>query len=187
MTNDTPAGAQLAGITELDTGAMSRAQQPAEVEVRRADLADADLVGGLTERVYRQGGWTDEEYSKLLLDGRSRIEEAIVLVATADGAVIGTVTMALPDSRFANVGQASEAEVRMLAVGEAARGRGVASLLMDACETLAREEGLAAVVLSTEPDMYAAHRLYRRRGYVRQPGRDWHAGRFRLMVFRLRL
>src|SRR5262245_30206415 len=57
--------------------------KPADVEVRRADLADADLVGGLTERVYRQGGWTDVDYSKLLLDGRSRIAEATVLVATA--------------------------------------------------------------------------------------------------------
>ena len=166
---------------------MSHARRPAKVEVRRADIADADLVGGLTERIYRRGGWTDEDYSKLLLDGRSRIEEAIVLVATADGAVIGTVTMALPGSRFANVCRAGEAEVRMLAVDEAARGRGVASLLMDACEALARNEGLAAVVLSTEPDMYAAHRLYQRRGYARQPGRDWQAGRFRLMVFRLQL
>ena len=157
------------------------------MEIRRADLADAGLVGGLTQRVYRQGGWTEEEYSKLLLDGRSRIEEAIVLVATADGVVIGTVTMARPDSRFANVGRAGEVEVRMLAVDEAARGRGVAGLLMDACEALARDEGFAAVVLSTEPDMYMAHRLYRRRGYVWQPGRDWRAGRFRLMVFRLPL
>ena len=163
------------------------AQRPPEVEVRRADLADAGLVGGLTERVYRQGGWTDEGYSKLLLDGRSRIKEAIVLVATAAGAVIGTVTVARPDSRFANVARAGEAEVRMLAVDEAARGRGVAMLLMDAGEALARNEGFAAVVLSTEPDMYAAHRLYRCRGYVRQPGRDWQAGRIRLMVFRLRL
>jgi ribosomal protein S18 acetylase RimI-like enzyme len=174
-------------MTDLDTGLMSQAQQPSGVEVRRADLADADLVGGLTERVYRQGGWTDEEYSKLLLDGRSRIEEAIVLVATVAGALVGTVTMALPASRFANVGRAGEVEVRMLAVAEAARGRGVASLLMDACEVLARDEGFTAVVLSTEPDMYAAHRLYQRRGYVRQPDRDWQAGRFRLKVFRLQL
>src|SRR5215471_12651405 len=156
-------------MRKLDTGVVPHAQQPAEVEVRRAYLADAEPVGGLTERVYRQGGWTDEDYSRLLLDGRSRIEEAIVLVATAAGAVIGTVTMALPGSRLANV------------------GRGVAGLLMDACEALARNEGCAAVVLSTEPDMYAAHRLYGRRGYVRQPGRDWQAGRFRLMVFRLQL
>ena len=56
---------------------------------------------------------------------------------------------------------------------------------MAACEELAVKEGFAAVVLSTEPDMYAAHRLYRRRGYVREPGRDWRAGRSILMVYRL--
>jgi ribosomal protein S18 acetylase RimI-like enzyme len=58
---------------------------------------------------------------------------------------------------------------------------------MDACEVLARNTGFAALVLSTEPDMHAAHRLYHRRGYVRQPGRDWQEGKFRLLVFRLRL
>jgi hypothetical protein len=32
---------------------------------------------------------------------------------------------------------------------------------MAACEALARDEGHAAVVLSTGPDMYAAQRVYR--------------------------
>jgi hypothetical protein len=35
--------------------------------------------------------------------------------------------------------------------------------------------------------MYAAQRVYRRRGYVRQPGRDWSIGRSTLIVFRLSL
>jgi hypothetical protein len=74
---------------------MSHAQ-PAEVEIRRADLADADQVGVLTERVYRHDGLTD-----------------------------------------------------------------IADLLMAACEALARDEGHAAVVLSTGPDMYAAQRVFR--------------------------
>ena len=108
---------------------MSHAQ-PADVEIRRAELADADQVGVLAERVYRHGGWTDADYSQLLLDGRSRIEEAVVLVAVADGAIVGTVTVARPGSCWASVGRAGEAEVRMLAVDEAARGRGIAGLLM---------------------------------------------------------
>ncbi len=66
---------------------MARAQ-PADVTIRRADLADADQVGMLTERVYRHGGWTDEDYSKRLLDGRSRIEDAVVLVAVAGGVIM---------------------------------------------------------------------------------------------------
>jgi hypothetical protein len=35
--------------------------------------------------------------------------------------------------------------------------------------------------------MAAAHRLYQRRGYARQPDRDWRVGRVRLLVFRLPL
>jgi ribosomal protein S18 acetylase RimI-like enzyme len=157
--------------------------RPANVTIRRADLADADQVGMLAERVYRHGGWANEDYSKRLLDGRSRIEAAVVLVAVADGVIVGTVTAARPGSRMANMARAEEVEIRMLAVDEAARGQGIADLLMAACETLARDEGRAAVVLATAPDMHAAHRLYRRRGYVRQPDRDWST----LLVFRLSL
>jgi ribosomal protein S18 acetylase RimI-like enzyme len=157
--------------------------RPANVTIRRADLADADQVGMLAERVYRHGGWANEDYSKRLLDGRSRIEAAVVLVAVADGVIVGTVTAARPGSRMANMARAEEVEIRMLAVDEAARGQGIADPLMAACEALARDEGRAAVVLATAPDMHAAHRLYRRRGYVRQPDRDWST----LLVFRLSL
>jgi ribosomal protein S18 acetylase RimI-like enzyme len=162
---------------------MSHAQ-PADAEIRRADLADADQVGVLTERVYRHDGLTDEGYARQLRDGRSRIRDAVVLVAVADGVIVGTVTAARSGSRLARAG---EIEVRMLAVDEAARGRGIADLLMAACEALARDGGHAAVVLSTGPDMYAAQRVYRRRGYVRQPDRDWSVGRSTLIVFRLSL
>ena len=165
---------------------MSHAQ-PADVETRRADLADADQVGMLTERVYRHEGLTDEDYARQLRDGRSRIQDAVVLVAVTDGVIVGTVTAARSGSRLASVARAGEIEVRMLAVDEAARGRGIADRLMAGCEALARDEGLAIVVLSTGPDMYAAQRVYRRRGYVRQPDRDWSIGRSTLIVFRLSL
>jgi ribosomal protein S18 acetylase RimI-like enzyme len=162
-------------------------RRPVDLEVRRAEPGDEEYVGLLTERIYQQGGWTNERYSRVLLDGRSRIEDAIVLVATELDAILGTVTVALPGTRFANVCQADEIEVRMLAVDEAARGRGVASRLMEACETLAHDRSSAAVVLSTEPDMHAAHRLYERRGYVRQPARDWSLDGSHFLVYRLPL
>jgi CTP:molybdopterin cytidylyltransferase MocA/ribosomal protein S18 acetylase RimI-like enzyme len=172
--------------TPADLARVSAAlTQPADVEIRRAGLADADQVGALTERAYREGGWGNESYWNQLRDGRARIEDAIVLVAAAGGVILGTVTVARPGSRFAHLARAGEAEVRMLAVDEAGRGRGIASLLMAACEALARDEGLAAVVLCTEPDMYAAHRLYQRRGYLRQPDRDWQADGVTLLVYRL--
>jgi len=172
-----------------ETEAMRRAPGEWPFVIRRAGPADASPVGALTERVYRQGGWASDGYAPLLRDGRSRIEQAIVLVAAGErtGAIVGTVTLALPGSRFVNVCQLDEIEVRMLAVAEEVRGRGIADRLMAAGEAIARERGCAAVVLSTEPDMHAAHRLYRRRGYTRQPGRDWQVHQARLMVFQLPL
>ena len=77
--------------------------------------------------------------------------------------------------------------LRMLAVDEAARGNGVANLLMAACETLARDQGLAAVILCTETGMHAAQRLYDRRGYLREPARDWQIRNVRLLAYRLAL
>ena len=173
--------------------------------VRRAEPAEADLVGALTERVYRTGGFGSDDYAKILRDGRSRVRDAIVLVAVADGTaapdgiaapdgvavaggtIAGTVTLALPGSPLAHLSRAGEAEVRMLAVDEAARGLGIANRLMAACETLARNEGLAAVILCTESGMLAAQRLYERRGYLREPARDWQIRGVRLLAYRLPL
>lgn len=153
-------------------------------QIRRAGLPDADDVGVLTEGVYRAEGFGSDEYAPMLRDGRARIDGAIVFVATLGGRIVGTVTLALPATRFVNVCRPDEAEVRMLAVARDARGGGVAAALMDACERHAHAAGLAAVVLSTEPDMHAAHRLYRRRGYERVPERDWAIGPSPLLVYR---
>jgi hypothetical protein len=35
--------------------------------------------------------------------------------------------------------------------------------------------------------MHGAHRLYERRGYVRQPERDWDVGSLRLLAYQLDL
>jgi ribosomal protein S18 acetylase RimI-like enzyme len=75
----------------------------------------------------------------------------------------------------------------MLAVDEAARGHGIANLLMAACETLARDQGLAAMILCTETRMHAAQRLYEHRGYLREPARDGQIRNVRLIAYRLSL
>ena len=119
----------------------------ADITVRRADPAEADQVGALTERVYRTGGFGSDGYATVLRDGRSRVRDSIVLVAAADGTITGTVTLALPGTPLAHLCRADEAETRM----------------------------------------HAAQRLYERRGYLREPARDWQIRDVRLIAYRLAL
>jgi ribosomal protein S18 acetylase RimI-like enzyme len=145
--------------------------------VRPARPDEADVVGALTEAAYAGDGHLDhpggDAYGAVLRDATARVEEATVLVAERDGAVIGTVTVAPAGTPWANVARPGEIEVRMLAVHGGARRQGVAEALMAVAEDHARTRGLGTVVLSTDFDMIPAQRLYERLGYTRRPDRDW--------------
>jgi ribosomal protein S18 acetylase RimI-like enzyme len=157
------------------------------VVIRRATLDEADAIGRVTEAAYRDHV-DDAEYLAELRDAASRIRDAEVLVALIGDEVVGAVMLAVPGSPYAEIGSPDEMEVRMLAVAEPARGQGVAARLMDATEARAREQGFAAIALSTAETMHAAHRLYERRGYQRDEARDWYPEPdFRLLAYRLRL
>ena len=140
--------------------------------IRRATVDDAAAVGVLTQEAYRPHV-DDEAYLAELGDAAPRIRDAEVLVALVGEDIVGAMTLAVSGNPYAEISTAGELEVRMLAVAETARGRGIGAQLMDAAEERAREQGLRAVALSTAPTMHAAHRLYERRGYLRDPDRDW--------------
>ena len=155
-------------------------------EVRRATLDDAEAIGALTADAYREH--VDGDYLDELRDAATRVRDAEVLVALVGDEIVGAVTLAAPGSPYSEISHPDELEVRMLAVAGSARGRGIATRLMDATEARAREQGFRAVSLSTAPTMHAAHRLYERRGYERDPDRDWFPeDDFRLLVYRLDL
>ena len=95
-----------------------------------------------------------------------RAAEADVLVAVgADGRVLGGVTYAPPGNPWADIAGPDEAEFRMLAVAREARGLGAGEALVRACIDRARgTDGVARLVLSTQPTMLGAHRIYRAPG-----------------------
>lgn len=96
-----------------------------------------------------------------------------VLVAAADGRLTGTV-MLLPWPQGGNLTKApGEAEIRALAVRPEARGSGVGRALVAAVMALAARHGIRDLLLLTQPDMKAAHRLYEEAGFARLPARDW--------------
>jgi ribosomal protein S18 acetylase RimI-like enzyme len=149
----------------------------ADVVVRRARPEELAEVGAMTVDAYHADGVIDGPtggYADVLGDAVSRARDAELLIAIdTDGALLGTVTVALPGTPYAEISREGELEFRMLAVTPAARGRGVGKELVRAVICRACELGLPGVVLSSSTQMLTAHRLYRRLGFQRLPERDW--------------
>jgi ribosomal protein S18 acetylase RimI-like enzyme len=146
------------------------------VRIRRARPQDLAEVGAVTVAAYAEFSGDDSaEYVNLLRDAGRRDREAELWVATPDDSeqIIGTVTLTPPGSAWREIARDDEGEFRMLAVAPAARGAGVGGALVDLVIDRFRREGSSAVVMSTLPRMRAAHRVYERRGFVRDPTRDW--------------
>ena len=135
---------------------------------------DYAAIAELTVRVYVDGGLAPSDYVPELADVAGRASRADLLVAReADGRIVGSVALVL-DGDFGEI-TASDAEAafRMLVVEPAVRGQGVGELLVTTCLERARSAGKRRMVLSTDPRMTAAHRLYGRLGFGRLPERDW--------------
>lgn len=144
-----------------------------EVTPEQPDLVAA--CGALVADVY--GGESlleDEEgYLHRVADAMPRAREAVLLAAVDGDALLGTATYARTGTPYAELAGPGEAEMRMLAVAPAARGRGVGRLLTDACLDRARAEGCHRFVLSSGPRMTGAHAMYEGMGFARSPERDW--------------
>jgi ribosomal protein S18 acetylase RimI-like enzyme len=148
---------------------------PCEVEIRIARPDELARIGELTAAIYVAAGYLSPQssYIERLRDAVSRASEAELLVAVHDGEPMGTVTYCRHGSAWAQLTAPGEAEFRMLAVVPAARGLGLGEALVRRCITRAGEDGCRTLRLSTEPVMHAAHRIYRRLGFLRTPERDW--------------
>ena len=148
--------------------------------VRPAREAELDAAGAIAREAFAADGMGDPDYLDHLADARSRAREAEVLVAVlgvgAEQQVVGTVTLAAAGSAYADVAREDEAELRMLGVTAAVRGRGIGTALVHACAQRARALGARALVLSVVSTARGPHRLYERLGFTREPERDWWPG-----------
>ena len=84
----------------------------------------------------------------------------VLLVARADGRIVGTVQVALEP----RANQQHRAEIQKLLVLRAARGQGLGAALLAAAEAAARAAGRTLLVLDTRTGD-AAERLYYRHGW----------------------
>ncbi len=146
------------------------------VLVRRATPDDLEAVARVTVAAYAPylDDSSDSGYVAHLRDAARRDREAELWVAAADdGSVLGSVTSCPEGSPWRELSRPGEGEFRMLAVDPAAQGRGVGRALVEHVLDGFREGGARGVVLCSMTSMTAAHRLYARLGFRRDPGLDW--------------
>jgi ribosomal protein S18 acetylase RimI-like enzyme len=144
--------------------------------IRRARPEEYDAVGRVTVAAY--GPFLDETddvgYTAHLRDTAPRAREAEVWVAVDDDdTLLGSVTVAAEGSPWQELARPGEGEFRMLAVDPAAQGRGVGLALVQHVVDGFRERGARAIVMCSMETMTAAHHIYRRLGFTRDPERDW--------------
>ncbi|MEU2347588.1 GNAT family N-acetyltransferase [Modestobacter sp. NPDC049651] len=139
-----------------------------------ASPADHDRIAELTAGVYVAEGFASPEYAVQLADVAGRADRSTLLVARDDdGRVLGSTALVLAGD-FGEVTRSDdEAAFRMLVVDPTVQGRGVGRALVEECLERARAAGKRLMVLSTDPRMTTAHRLYERLGFTRLPERDW--------------
>ncbi|MBS2539864.1 GNAT family N-acetyltransferase [Catenulispora sp. NF23] len=166
-----------------------------QITIREALPAELAPAGQLTAAVYQDESLAEETYLPRLRDAAARhaAEGAwqLIAVTSADGTagrLVGAAVYTVAGSEFADIAAEGEAEIRMLATAGDVRGQGIGEALVLDCVRRAREQGRPALVLSTKPEMRAAHRLYERLGFTRTPERDWeYAPGKGLLTYRLRL
>ena len=163
------------------------------VRVRAARPREYDQVADLVVRGFLDGPYghlpVSLERAALLRDSAGRAAAGTLLVAVdsrededededaedegADGGaagpadtVLGTLTLLRPGTPASRLARPDEAELRILAVDSAARGRGVGEALVRGTFAVATDWGARAVVLDTGQLNHPAQRLYERVGFV---------------------
>jgi ribosomal protein S18 acetylase RimI-like enzyme len=102
--------------------------------------------------------------------------------------VVGTIMLQSWPHTGPVVTGPDEAEIRALAVRPDSQGQGIGRELLRRALDRAIGLGVRRLVLCTEPEMRAAHRLYEQAGFVRLPERDWSpAPGVRLLVYGLNI
>lgn len=135
---------------------------------------EVDLVRQLALDAYLGDyPWIDGDYKREIGDvaGRATTEQVWVGVDQQPGAeganIVATVTLPHPGNTVTRFATPRDTDLRLLAVGQHARGRGIGEWMMRQVIGEAVRRGSERVLLHTGPEMRGAIRLYERIGFVR--------------------
>ena len=137
---------------------------------------DSEILSLLT-RVFVEEGYTNKSRAKIIFaPDEVRKRGDIILAKSPTGKLLGMIILARSTSPACQVAKVDEAEIQLLSVYPEARGQGIASCLIMACERQAMSLGYSKMVLSTQQIMKEAHHVYEQLGYHKNSLRDWSMG-----------
>ncbi|MDV6235243.1 GNAT family N-acetyltransferase [Leptospira ellisii] len=146
-----------------------------EIKPYHVDQTEYDRgIETLLQRSYVDAGFTSPEIAEKIFS----IEEVkkrgkILLGITTTEEVVGMIILGNEHNPYRQIAQTDEAEMQLLATLPSHRKRGIGDRLCLDFETEAKRSGFRNAVLSTQPSMKAAHKLYEKYGYRRNSARDW--------------
>lgn len=146
------------------------------IEVRRIRPEEYADAGEVTASAWEPAGTRENEASSSfrnrVADVAGRDSVAKVFVAIEGGNILGSVTLEMGDrvgdEKFSTPLPLDEAHVRVLGVAPAVQRRGVAKMLMNYCEDVARRDGKTRLTLNTSVNNMSAQSFYEAIGYKRQ-------------------
>jgi GNAT superfamily N-acetyltransferase len=140
-----------------------------DITVRTAGSEDAQAIIPILAELSADATSLDpEKVAARLRDPRVR-----VVVAVADGRLVGTATL----TSLVTLTEGLVGRVEDVVVTKGARGTGLGRRLMEALHVEARDLGITKIELTSRPAREAANQLYRSLGYER---RDTNVYRLRL-------
>lgn len=138
--------------------------------LRNARPADARPLARMFSGVRAEGRWlatpasaVSEPSESFFIGEMIRAGDTLVLVADADGEVVGNVLVSVePSTMTDHIGTLS------IAIAEAWRDVGIGSTMVRAAQDWTREQGLAKLALGVFPDNERAIAVYEHAGFVRE-------------------
>lgn len=168
-----------------------------DIQVREAQSEEKEQVLEVVLDAYRQ--YEKELPEQLWEQYKASIQASIIdgqphaphahLVAVQDGRIIGSVQLYLSSEEAygrADLGIESPI-IRLLSVAPSARGKGVATLLIQESARRALSLGSTSLYLHTSDMMLSAVRLYERLGFERAYDKEFHNGNALVKSYRLLL
>jgi N-acetylglutamate synthase-like GNAT family acetyltransferase len=166
---------------------------PSQIRIRPAVPVDFDAIARITRDAYLAAGYfesAEHPYMRQIQDVARRASKATIWVAERDGAIVGSVTLAVAGEPYAQIARSDELEFRMLVVDPAVQRSGAGLAMVRAILEHGRSlPGIRAVALTTGMTWESAHGLYAKTGFVRAPERDWLVPdtEIKLLVYRQEL